>query len=181
MKFLRDREKFTHNRLVEELASYGIVNYTIGEFNVIDIDGDVDLSSNELNKLPFTFGKVTGNFNCGNNNLIKLTGSPREVGGDFDCSCNSLDSLEGAPDEVGGDFDCSVNNLTSLQGSPAEVGGNFICSYNELNELDMVSNIKCNILCKGNNFWHENDVHFNGWCGGTIDFSDDEPFDGNGD
>ena len=93
---------------------------------LINVTGDVKLIK-EVDKLPVTFGVVTGSFSCYRNNLTNLTGAPNNVGGDFDCYRNNLTSLTGAPNNVGGDFDCYRNNLTSLTGAPKEVGGDFKC------------------------------------------------------
>jgi hypothetical protein len=118
---------------------YGIKNYTINNNGLVDVDGDVDLSSKSLDKLPVNFGTVTGHFSCYNNLLVSLEGSPIKVGGYFDCSDNHLTSLEGSPREVGGSFNCHYNQLTSLEGSPREVGGNFYCSDNQLRTLKGIS------------------------------------------
>jgi len=115
---------------------YGIKNYTINEDGTIDVDGDVDLSGKNIDKLPLKFGKVTGHFFCSYNQLTSLEGSPSKVGGDFICYENKLTSLEGSPSEVGGGFYCSGNKLTSLEGSPKEVGGGFDCRYNQLTSLE---------------------------------------------
>src|SRR5271157_4926923 len=53
-----------------------------------DVNGDVNLSRQDLLELPFRFGKVTGYFDCRNNQLTNLEGSPDSVGGDFYCSYN---------------------------------------------------------------------------------------------
>jgi len=68
----------------------------------INVEGHVDMSERELDKIPFQFGEVTGNFDCSFNNLTSLEGAPEEVGDDFNCLDNPLESLEGAPDWVGG-------------------------------------------------------------------------------
>jgi len=111
---------------------YGIENYTINEDGTIDVDGGVDLSGKNIDKLPLKFGKVTGSFYCSNVNLLSLEGSPNRVGDSFFCSYNQLTSLEGCPTKVGGSFYCSHNKLTSLEGSPNRVGGDFICYRNHL-------------------------------------------------
>jgi hypothetical protein len=115
---------------------YGIRNYTINEDGTIDVDGHVDLSRKNIDKLPLKFGKVGGSFYCSYNQLTSLEGSPNIVGGDFSCSSNQLTSLEGSPNRVGGDFSCSDNQLTSLEGSPNRVGGYFSCSSNQLTSLE---------------------------------------------
>ena len=70
------------------LKKYNITNYTIHDNLVVDVNGDVDVSSKELTKLPFQFGKVTGKFDCGSNNLTSLQYCPTTVGRDFSCSNN---------------------------------------------------------------------------------------------
>jgi hypothetical protein len=114
---------------------YRIKNYTINPDESIDVDGNVDLSSKSLTKLPLKFRNVNGYFYCQVNQLTTLEGSPDSVGGDFACSDNKLTTLEGCPESVGGDFSCSNNQLTSLEGGPKSVGGYFDCSYNQLTTL----------------------------------------------
>ena len=91
----------------------------------IDIDGNVDLSSNRFTELPFTFNKVGGNFDCSSNELTSLKGAPKYVGGGFWCNFNSLTTLEGSPITVGGIFDCSYNLLTTLKGAPQYIERHF--------------------------------------------------------
>ena len=100
--------------------------YTINENGLIDVNGDVRLIK-QVDKLPFKFGKVSGNFNCDNNKLTNLEGCPSYVGGDFHCSDNQLTSLKGCPNHIVGDFHCLDNKLTSLKGCPKEIKGNFSC------------------------------------------------------
>ena len=104
----------------------------------IDKNGNINLSEQNLTKLPVNFSKLKGinNFYCSNNQLTSLEGAPKEVGGDFYCSNNQLTSLEGAPKEVGRNFYCSNNQLTSLEGAPKEVGGDFFCYKNQLTSLE---------------------------------------------
>ena len=77
----------------------------------IDVDGDVDLYSLKLTKLPLKFNKVSGNFECSNNKLTSLEGGPKEVKGNFWCGSNKLTSLKGAPKIVNGLFDCWKNTV----------------------------------------------------------------------
>ena len=65
---------------------YDIKNYTINPDGLVDVDGDVNLREFQLKKLPFNFGKVTGDFYCFYNNLTSLQGAPTSVGGEFNCS-----------------------------------------------------------------------------------------------
>ena len=117
------------------ISLIGNVKHTINPEGTIDVDGDVNLSSRGLTKIPFKFGKVSGDFNCENNHLTFLQGAPTSVGRGFYCGGNYLTSLQGAPTSVGRNFDCSYNQLTSLQGAPTSVGRNFDCSYNYLTSL----------------------------------------------
>ncbi len=107
-----------------------------GEMGVISIygnviDGDLDLSGMDLEKLPdLSDITVTGSFDCSNNRLISLDGAPRDVGYNFDCHGNCLYTLNGAPSHVDRDFNCSDNYLSDLMGGPQHVGGSFDCSHN---------------------------------------------------
>ena len=109
---------------------YNIINYTVNPDGSIDVDGDVDLSFNDLTELPLRFNKVTGNFNCGVNNLTSLKGSPKWVGGYFSCSYNRLHSLEFSPDYVGSYFSCRCEYLTNNY-CESEIGGKFYTSLKQ--------------------------------------------------
>ena len=84
----------------------GIENYTINSKGEIDVNGSVDLSRKDFEKLPYKFGTIKGYFDIGGNkNLKSLTNCPDSVGNYFSySSCKELDSLEGCPKKVGGDF-----------------------------------------------------------------------------
>ena len=114
---------------------YGIKNYTINSDGSIDVDGDVDLSRKNIDKLPLKFGKVTGHFDCYDNQLTSLEGCPREVGGHFYCSYNKLTSLEGSPNRVGGGFYCYENQLVDVKGFPLIIGGGIGIKGNPVEEI----------------------------------------------
>lgn len=123
----------------------------INEDGSIDIDDSVFLNGSEIKKIPFKFGKVSGNFECYGCRLTSLEGSPREVGGDFKCNNNRLVNLKYSPIEVGRNFDCSDNNLKSVEGMSVEIGGNFYCYYNiNLRELNSISNINGKVFSDKN-------------------------------
>ena len=63
---------------------------------VIHVQGNVDLSYKNLEKIPYPFGDVFGKFDCGFNKLTSLENSPWYVSGSFWCNGNKLTSLEGA-------------------------------------------------------------------------------------
>ena len=116
---------------------YGIKNYTINQDVSIDVDGDVNLSDKELNKLPLKFRNVSGYFYFENNQLTSLEGAPTSVGGSFYSSNNQLVSLEGAPTSVGGDFSCHNNQLKDVYGIKEgyKIKGDFIVEDNPVFEI----------------------------------------------
>ena len=128
------------NESIESIDSickkYNITNYTINPDGSIDVNNNVDLSEENLTKLPLKFNKVIGYFTCSRNKLATLEGSPKEVGMDFYCDSNKLTTLEGCPKEVSRDFICAYNQLITLEGGPTKVGGNFSCSDNQLTSLE---------------------------------------------
>jgi hypothetical protein len=138
-------------RLIEFICEdLGIQNYKVNPDETVDVDGNVDISRMDLDKLPLKFGKVSGHFFCTNNKLTGLEGAPRYVGRDFCCNYNKITSLEGAPIEVGGDFSCYNNKLTSLEGAPTYFVWNFLCGANRLITL------KGAPLSIGNDFYCQN-------------------------
>ena len=132
-------------------------DYTLLADGIIDVTGDVYISGGIHKKIPFKFGKVSGdfifkdckleslhnapkevggNFIVNKNNLIDLEGGPTYVGKMYDCSDNLLCSLEGSPIIIYTDFDCSGNFLQDLIGAPKKIKGYFDCATNKLNSLD---------------------------------------------
>ena len=59
---------------------YKIKNYTINLDGSIDVEGNVNLSNRELDKLPLKFNRVSRIFSCSRNFLTTLENSPIEVG-----------------------------------------------------------------------------------------------------
>lgn len=119
-KITKFKLKKTTNMTEKEIhfycEKYEIENYIINEDMSIDVDGDVNLSQQNLTELPLNFNKVSGDFCCAINHLTSLVGCPKEVGGDFQCNYNKLKTLLYSPKVVGGVFDSSNNRLTSLEG-----------------------------------------------------------------
>ena len=110
--------------------------YTLAANGRYDVDGDVLLQDKGLDKIPFMFNTVTGNFYCNENRLTSLEGCPVEVGGRFTCAQNQLTSLEHGPIRVKQSYSCSNNQLTSLKGSPKHIPWNFYCDNNQLISLE---------------------------------------------
>ena len=138
--------KDSYETIEQSLNDFKIKNYEIIQENgkfIVNVDGNVKLNNRNLNRIPFTFGVVSGDFDCSDNQLTSLEGAPNKIGEDFDCSDNQLTSLEGAPNKIGGGFYCGFNQLTSLEGAPNEVGGYFYCGFNPIKfTVEDVKNIK---------------------------------------
>ena len=100
-----------------------------------DMDGDLDMSGNNLQSLPFSLHEVTGDFKIDNNKISQLTGAPNWVGGSFYCRSNTLESLVGCPKVVGANFCCDGNLLTSLAGLPDKIPGILSCANNRIASL----------------------------------------------
>jgi len=82
------------NTMEQELEKCIKGTYTLNEDGSIDVKGDVDLIRQNLNKIPFKFNKVNGNFWCSLNYLKSLKGSPKKVGKIFNCWDNKVQFTE---------------------------------------------------------------------------------------
>ena len=169
MKYIKLFESMTRKEVKEICKEYYIKKWSINKDGLVDVNGDVRLSYENLTRLPLQFGRVTGHFFCDNNILTTLEGAPTEVGGEFSCYENQLTTLEGAPKEVGGDFECSHNELTTLVGAPQAVGGDFYCNHNELTTLEGApTEVGYDFDCYNNNLttlkWAPE------YIGGVVDF-----------
>jgi hypothetical protein len=111
------------------------LTHEVHEDGSVSVDGNVIFHSNfgktKMDRVPFNFREVTGQYACPRLELTSLEGSPRIVTGTFDCSDNALTSLKGAPEIAKGNFYCLANRLTSLIGAPREIGKGFYCHNNE--------------------------------------------------
>lgn len=76
-------------------------NYKINVDGTVDVDGDVNLSGEDLTELPVKFNKVTGCFNCALNNLTSFKGFPKYVGDFLSVQNNKITSLEYLPEHTG--------------------------------------------------------------------------------
>jgi len=125
-------------------------SWTRREDGRINVRGDISFRNMGLEKLPYSFHKVTGRFDCSSNQLTSLEGCPEVARDNFDCSYNQLTSLSGGPKEVGGNFFCSYNQLTSLEGCPKEVKYSFDCTHNQLTTLRGCPEYVGNMWCRYN-------------------------------
>ena len=60
---------------------------------VYDVKGSIRLIE-DVYKLPFKFGKVTGDFSCTHNKLKSLEGCPKYIGDDFFCDDHLKSRIE---------------------------------------------------------------------------------------
>jgi len=87
----------TKKSIEKWLSKMNIFNYSLRD-NLVDVEGNVFLSSSNLEVIPVQFGIVKGDFSCSENNLESLEGCPETVGGGFYCYRNNLKSLKYLPD-----------------------------------------------------------------------------------
>lgn len=127
--------KLNKSKTIEWLNQYKIKNYIINKDLTVSVEGDVDLSNQNLSSIPIKFYMIAGNFNCKGNRLTDLSFCPIAVDGHFDCSSNHLKTLEGGPKVVQFNYNCNQNELISLVGSPNIICGDFNCRINELPNL----------------------------------------------
>lgn len=125
------------------LNKHEIKNTTILNDFSVNVKGSVKLADKlaNLSKLPLNFNEVEGDFDISNNELVSLEGSPKIVGGDFLAFKNEITSLKGGPKQVGGSFIILKNNISSLEHSPSLVKEDYICSHNPLRDLDGINTI----------------------------------------
>jgi len=141
----------TREGVIEVCRKYKIENYTINDDLSIDVNGDVELDSKNLEYLPLKFNYIGGGFYCPYNVELKsLEGCPQTVNGDFYCFNNNLKTLKGCPQTVNGNFSCDNNELKSLKGCPQTVNGNFGCKDNELKDLEHFPEVNGIIGIRGN-------------------------------
>ena len=126
----------TREEVIQVCKRYDIKNYTINDDLSIDVNGNVDLSSRNLEYLPLRFNYVSSYFSCYDNELKTLEGCPQKIGSFFSCGINELKTLKSCPQTVGRGFYCFKNELKTLEGCPQIVNGDFSCSYNKLESLE---------------------------------------------
>ena len=98
--------------------------------NIKELDGDFDISKNNIKSLKGCPQIIDGYFDCQWNNITSLEYGPKTVGGDYICADNNIKSLKGVPEEINGDFNCSSNNFSTLEGGPKSVEGDYNGSGN---------------------------------------------------
>jgi hypothetical protein len=125
------------------LNKYDIKNYIINSDLTIDVNGSVVFEELELTnyknefieRIPFNFNKVEGNFYCAKNNLKSLKGSPKYVGGNYNCSYNNLSTLDGCPVYIGGMLNFKRNSIHNLDVAPKETVNGFYADQNPISDI----------------------------------------------
>lgn len=151
----------TRAEIIQWLRNHYIYShYTINEipFNdnrkgcgfSVDVHISIELSYEDVQELPFKFGKIDGNFYVNGNNLTSIENGPDYVSGDYRCDSNIITSLKGAPRYVGGTFCCGANLLTSLEYFPEKVGSGVYIETNPFIENDHYFQTLYNIVKSDN-------------------------------
>jgi hypothetical protein len=102
--------------ITEWLDKMEIYHYEINDDLNINVNCEVDLSNNNLDRFPdyIQFGIINGAFDCSNNKLKSLRGCPIIVNGYFVCNNNELTNLEHCPKKVEGWFGCTKDKLNVI-------------------------------------------------------------------
>lgn len=129
--------KVEHDKILDFCNSYNIENFVINRNGVVDVDGSVNIQGLKSERIPISFGIVTGDFNCNDSkSLIDLEGSPKIVGGSFYCISSELNTIKGCPENIGNNFALSINNIKKIDFFPKEIGGSIYLDHNYLDSLD---------------------------------------------
>ena len=95
------------------LNGWNIKDYTINEDGSVDVNGDVDLSFENLDYLPIRFRKINGFFVVNDNNLTSVENFPTYVECYMDISHNKLTDLTELKTIIGEDLNINHNLLKS--------------------------------------------------------------------
>ncbi len=99
----------------------------------INVVGNVDISTLDLEEIPVRFNTIVGCFNCGYNKLKTLKNSPIYVKGTYNCCFNNLKDFMGAPKVIGRDFNGFGNHsLESEVGKPNKIGRLYVLDLEDV-------------------------------------------------
>lgn len=118
-------------------------NYIINDDLSVDVDGDVNIISKKLDKIPIKYNNIKGNFDCSNNNLSTFDNFPEYVGNYMWCNQNEFISLKGFSTYIGKSLVLDENKLTNLIGL-SHMNIDLVIFDNPLTTLDGL-NIKFNL------------------------------------
>ena len=134
-KEVEDWIKMMYRRSRFMFITPGLWNNVTITLEGIDVHGTVDLSYMGLDKIPFKFGKVDGDFICSANDLYSLDNCPRSVGLSFYCDNNILRDLVGMPSEIGRSTVVANNPLETLKGIPKKLNGSLCVGNTHLTDF----------------------------------------------
>lgn len=110
-----------HDDMVQMLEELNVRYYVISADGTVDVNGDVDLSQQNLDELKVRFGTVSGLFNCGQNRLSSFKNFPKNIYGSTCVANNIITTLEGVS-----------RNTSTSDGAPTWMGA--LCLRN--NKVD---------------------------------------------
>lgn len=114
----------------EFCKKHNIRNYIIRKDGSVDVANSVNLTFIDLEKLPFKFNNILGDFDVSGNKLKNFDNCPKVVGGFFGIDSNKLTSLKGCPEHIGKVFYCSDNKISDLDHLPKTFKMIYIISSN---------------------------------------------------
>lgn len=104
-------------KIKSECDKYGITNYSINNDGSIDVFQDVRMGYYSLIRIPLKFNFIDGDLNLSGNNLVSLEGCPKNLTGSLSLLHNkNLKNLEHSPEEVGRIIHLRFSGIESLDG-----------------------------------------------------------------
>ncbi len=104
-------------KIKSECEKYGIISYKINDDGSIDVFQNVRMGYYSLIRIPLKFNFIDGDLNLSGNNLVSLEGSPKILTGSLSLLHNkNLKNLEHSPEEVGRMIHLRFSGIESLDG-----------------------------------------------------------------
>lgn len=125
-------DKTYHFEVSLKLDGKGLKSLRELPIKISIVDGEFDISNNELIDLKGCPQKISSLNISGNKFLKSLEGCPNYIREDLKINDTPLTSLKGCAEKVGGNFTARKNKFTTLIGGPKEVGGDYDASENLL-------------------------------------------------